>query len=293
MNDIILLKVGEIILKGLNRRRFEQKLLGNIRWRLSRLGKYRAYILQSTVYVEGDEGADMDLAFEELQKVFGVVAISRAAACEKDKDAIAKLAIEYLRDDMLRAKSFKVESRRSDKSFPMTSVELSQYVGGELSDAYPDIEVDVHEPELVVHIEVRDLAAYVHAAPVPGAGGMPVGSNGVAISLLSGGIDSPVSTWMIARRGVRPIPVHFFSFPYTSEQAKEKVIELARLLTPWCGKMRMEACASAHALVRQDAHGGRAVYAHSGGDPRQVPRGVFHPHHAPVHDAHCRAHRPG
>ena len=156
MNDIILLKVGEIILKGLNRRRFEQKLLGNIRWRLCRLGKYRVYILQSTIYVEGDEGADMDLAFEELQKVFGVVAISRAAACEKDKDAIAKLAIEYLRGDMLRAKSFKVESRRSDKSFPMTSVELSQYVGGELSDAYPDIEVDVHEPELVVHIEVRD-----------------------------------------------------------------------------------------------------------------------------------------
>ena len=246
MNDIILLKVGEIILKGLNRRRFEQKLLGNIRWRLSRLGKYRVYILQSTIYVEGDESADMDLAFEELRKVFGVVAISRAAACEKDRDAIAKLAIEYLRDDMLKARSFKVESRRSDKSFPMTSVELSQYVGGELSDAYPDIEVDVHDPELVVHIEVRDLAAYVHAAPVPGAGGMPVGSNGVAISLLSGGIDSPVSTWMIARRGVRPIPVHFFSFPYTSEQAKEKVIELARLLTPWCGRMRMEVVPFTH-----------------------------------------------
>ena len=246
MNDIILLKVGEIILKGLNRRRFEQKLLGNIRWRLSRIGKYRVYILQSTVYVEGDEGADMDAAFEELQKIFGVVAISRAAACEKDRDAIAKLAIEYLRDDMLKARSFKVESRRSDKSFPMTSVELSQYVGGELSDAYPDIEVDVHDPELVVHIEVRDLAAYVHAAPVPGAGGMPVGSNGVAVSLLSGGIDSPVSTWMIARRGVRPIPVHFFSFPYTSEQAKEKVIELARLLTPWCGRMRMEVVPFTH-----------------------------------------------
>ena len=246
MNDIILLKVGEIILKGLNRRRFEQKLLGNIRWRLSRIGKYRVYILQSTVYVEGDEGADMDAAFEELQKIFGVVAISRAAACEKDRDAIAKLAIEYLRDDMLKARSFKVESRRSDKSFPMTSVELSQYVGGELSDVYPDIEVDVHDPELVVHIEVRDLAAYVHAAPVPGAGGMPVGSNGVAISLLSGGIDSPVSTWMIARRGVRPIPVHFFSFPYTSEQAKEKVIELARLLTPWCGRMRMEVVPFTH-----------------------------------------------
>ena len=247
MNDIILLKVGEIILKGLNRRRFEQKLLGNIRWRLSRIGKFKAYILQSTIYVEGaEENADMDAAFSELQKVFGIVAISRAAACEKDKDAIAELAKIYLRDEMLSAKSFKVETRRSDKSFPLTSVQLSQYVGGELDDAFPNCEVDVHDPELTVHIEVRDLAAYVHASPVPGAGGMPVGSNGVAVSLLSGGIDSPVSTWMIARRGVRPIPVHFFSFPYTSQQAKEKVVELAGLLTPWCGRMRMEVVPFTH-----------------------------------------------
>ena len=246
MNDIILLKVGEIILKGLNRRRFEQKLLGNIRWRLSQIGKFRVYILQSTIYVEGDDGADMDAAFEELKKVFGIVAISRAAACEKDKDAIASLAKTYLRDEMQHARSFKVESKRSDKSFPMTSVELSQYVGGELNEAFPEVEVDVHNPELTVYIEVRDLAAYVHASPVPGAGGMPVGSNGVAVSLLSGGIDSPVSTWMIARRGVRLIPIHFFSFPYTSQQAKEKVIELARLLTPWCGRMRMEVVPFTH-----------------------------------------------
>ena len=246
MNDIILLKIGEIILKGLNRRRFEQKLLGNIRWRLSRLGKFRVYLMQSTIYVEGEDGADMDAAFEELRKVFGVVSISRAAACEKDKDAIAKLAIACMREEMGRAKSFKVESKRSDKSFPLTSVQLSQYVGGELSEAYPEVAVDVHDPELTVHIEVRDLAAYVHKSPVPGAGGMPVGSNGVAVSLLSGGIDSPVSSWMIARRGVRLIPVHFFSFPYTSQQAKEKVIELARLLTPWCGKMRMEVVPFTH-----------------------------------------------
>ena len=246
MNDIILLKIGEIILKGLNRRRFEQKLLGNIRWRLGRIGKFRVYMLQSTIYVEGEDGADMDAAFEELQKVFGVVAISRAAACEKDKDAIAKLAIACMREEMGRVKSFKVESKRSDKSFPMTSVQLSQYVGGELSEAYPEVAVDVHDPELTVHIEVRDLAAYVHKSPVPGAGGMPVGSNGVAVSLLSGGIDSPVSSWMIARRGVSLIPVHFFSFPYTSQQAKEKVVELARLLTPWCGKMRMEVVPFTH-----------------------------------------------
>ena len=246
MNDIILCKIGEIILKGLNRRRFEQRLLGNIRWRLSRIGKFRVYILQSTVYVEGQEDADMDAAFEELQKVFGIVSLSRASACGKDKDAIARLAVEKMRGEMARVKSFKVESKRSDKSFPMTSIQLSQYVGAALHEAFPDVAVDVHDPELTVYVEVRDLAAYVHGAPVPGAGGMPVGSNGVAVTLLSGGIDSPVSSWMIARRGVRLIPIHFFSFPYTSQQAKEKVVELARLLSPWCGKMRMEVVPFTH-----------------------------------------------
>ena len=278
MNDIILLKLGEIVLKGLNRKGFEQKLMGNIRRRLVPIGKFKVTCMQSTVYVEAlEEGADMDAAFEAVQKVFGVVKISRAAACEKDKDAIARLAIDYLRDDMLRAKSFKVESKRSDKSFPMTSIQLSQYVGGELAEAYPNCKVDVHEPELIVNLEIRDLAAYVHAQPVNGAGGMPVGSNGVAVTLLSGGIDSPVSTYMIAKRGVRLIPVHFFSFPYTSQQAKEKVMELAK---------------AADGLVRQDDPGGGALYPHPGGDPGQVPGGVLHPHHAPLHDAHRRADRP-
>ena len=246
MNDIILLKLGEIVLKGLNRRSFEQKLTANVRRRLAPIGKFRVYCLQSIIYVEGEDGADMDTAFEALKKVFGVISLTRAAACEKDKDAIAKLAIEYLREDMLRAKSFKVETRRSDKAFPMTSIELSQYVGNALSDAYEDIEVDVHDPELVVHIEVRDLAAYVHAMPVHGAGGLPVGCSGTAVTLLSGGIDSPVSTYMIAKRGVHLIPVHFFSFPYTSKQAKDKVIELGRLLTEYCGKMTMEVVPFTH-----------------------------------------------
>lgn len=241
MNDIILLKLGEIILKGLNRRYFESKLMANVRRRLSRIGKFKVYCIQSTVYVESaEENADMDAAFDALQKVFGVVAVVRAAACEKDKDAITKLAIEYLREDMQNAKSFKVESKRSDKSFPMTSIELSQYVGGELNEAFPDVAVDVHDPEFIVHIEVRDLAAYVHGAPAPGAGGMPVGCNGSAVTLLSGGIDSPVSSYMICRRGIHLIPVHFFSFPYTSQQAKEKVIELAEELTVYCGRMTME-----------------------------------------------------
>ena len=247
MNDIILVKLGELVLKGLNRRRFEQKLQSNIRRRLEKIGNFKVYCLQSTIYVEGkDETADMDAAMEILGKIFGIVSIVRAAACEKDKDAIVALAKEYLREDMLNAKSFKVESKRSDKAFPMTSIQLSQYVGGELAEAFPDTAVDVHNPELTVHIEVRDLAAYVHAAPIPGAGGMPVGSNGVALTLLSGGIDSPVSTYMIAKRGVRLIPVHFFSFPYTSQQALDKVVELAQELTDYCGRMTIEVVPFTH-----------------------------------------------
>ena len=246
MEDMLLLKLGEIVLKGLNRRQFEMKLMANVNRRLKPFGAFRTCCIQSTVYVEPQGECDMDGALEAAKTIFGIASISRAAACEKDKDAIAKLAIACMREEMGRVKSFKVESKRSDKSVPMTSVQLSQYVGGELSEAYPEVAVDVHDPELTVHIEVRDLAAYVHKSPVPGAGGMPVGSNGVAVSLLSGGIDSPVSSWMIARRGVRLIPVHFFSFPYTSQQAKEKVVELARLLTPWCGKMRMEVVPFTH-----------------------------------------------
>ena len=247
LKDIILLKLGEIVLKGLNRKAFERKLLSNIAYRLRSVGNFRITCMQSTVYVEAaDENADIDAAFEACGKIFGIISMTRAAACEKDPDAIAALTIRYLKEEMLSAASFKVESKRCDKSFPMTSIQLSQYVGGLLQEAYPETAVDVHNPELTVHVEVRELAAYVHANPVPGAGGMPVGSNGVAVTLLSGGIDSPVSTYMIARRGVRLIPVHFFSFPYTSQQAKEKVVELARILTQYCGKMTIEVVPFTH-----------------------------------------------
>ena len=247
MTDIILLKQGEMVLKGLNKHRFDQILQNNIRYRLKGFGKFKVYSRQSIVYVEPlNDDSDVDGAFEALKTVFGVITLTRAAACEKDKDAIAKLAIEYLRDAMTQAESFKVEARRGDKTFPMTSIELSQYVGGELSDAYPDIRVDVHNPELLVNIEIRDYAAYVHGASVPGAGGMPLGSNGRAVTLLSGGIDSPVSTYMIARRGVKPIPVHFFSYPYTSEMAKQKVVELAHILTQYCGSMTIEVVPFTH-----------------------------------------------
>ncbi len=240
MNDMILLKQGEIVLKGQNRRFFEGKLLANLKRRLKAFGEFKVYSTQSTVYAEPLGDCDMDGAFEAAQMVFGFVGVSRALACEKDKNAIFEASRKYLDEDMRAAKSFKVEAKRADKGFPMSSIELSQYVGGLLSDDYPEIKVDVHNPELVVHIEVRETAAYVHANPKPGAGGMPVGSNGSAVTLLSGGIDSPVSSYMIARRGIHLVPVHFFSFPYTSEQAKDKVLELAKILTAYCGRLAVE-----------------------------------------------------
>ena len=238
MNEMILLKLGEMVLKGLNRRSFEDKLQANIYRRLNGLGQFRVYTRQSTTYVEPmTDECDMDGAWEALTKVFGVVGLSRARACDKDKDAILAAARDYLDSSLRTARTFKVETKRADKTFPMTSIQLSQYVGGELDELYPDLKVDVHKPELTVHIEVRDYAAFVHADPEPGAGGLPVGINGRAVSLLSGGIDSPVSSWMVARRGVALEMVHFFSYPYTSNEAKEKVLDLARLLTPWCGRL--------------------------------------------------------
>ena len=247
MKDLLLCKPGEIFLKGLNKHYFEERLVANVKRRLKPIGHFRVTYLQSALYIEAaDDAADLDAAYDAVRKVFGIATITRAAACEKDKDAITQLAKTYLHDAMTAAHSFKVETKRSDKRFPMTSIELSQYVGGELAEAFPDTAVDVHAPELTVRLEVREQAAYVHAQAVEAAGGMPVGCNGVAVTLLSGGIDSPVSSYMIAKRGVRLIPLHFFSFPYTSEQAKEKVIELGNMLTEYCGRMTLEIAPFTH-----------------------------------------------
>lgn len=238
MNDVILLKQGELVLKGLNRRNFEDRLLRNIRHRLRAFGEFRVYAMQSTVYVEPQSlDCNMDGAYEALKMVFGVAGLTRAKACEKTVSAMIETAKTYLKDELERAKSFKAESRRADKSFPLTSIEISQQVGGALHDAFPHLTVDVHHPQLTVYLEVRETAAYVHADPEPGAGGLPAGISGRAVTLLSGGIDSPVSSYMIAKRGIELIPVHFFSYPYTSLEAKEKVLELARILTQYCGRM--------------------------------------------------------
>ena len=238
MHEIILCKLGEVVLKGLNRHSFEMKLMSNIRRRTQRYGKFKIYSRQSTIYVEpAEETCDLDAAYDACKKVFGIIAIARAVPCAKEKEAIFNTAKEYLAPALLAAKSFKVESKRSDKSFPMGSIQLSQWVGGALHDAFPHLIVDVHNPELTVHLEVREDAAYVHGPAEAAAGGLPIGMGGHAVSLLSGGIDSPVSSYMIAKRGVQLELLHFASPPYTSEQAREKVLQLAQELTVWCGRL--------------------------------------------------------
>lgn len=238
MNEIILLKLGELVLKGLNRRSFEDKLQANVARRVQHYGKFRIYTRQSTTYLEPkDDTCDVQGAFAALRQVFGIANLSIARACEKDKDVILNTVADYLRQDIEHARTFKVETKRADKAFPMTSIALSQYVGGELDELFPHLQVDVHNPQLTIRIEVRDYAAYVHAKPTQGAGGLPVGINGKAIALLSGGIDSPAAAWMMAKRGLSLEMVHFFSYPYTSEKAKEKVLQLAKELTPWCGRL--------------------------------------------------------
>ena len=217
---------------------FEAKLMSNIRRRTQKFGKFKIYSRQSTIYVEpvGD-GCDLAGAYAACKQVFGLIAIARAVPCEKSKEAILETAKAYLGDSLLKAGSFKVESKRADKSFPMSSIQISQWVGGMLHDAFPHLKVDVHTPELTVYVEIREDAAYVHAPAEPAAGGLPLGMGGSALSLLSGGIDSPVSSYMMAKRGVVLEMLHFAAPPYTSDLARQKVLQLAQELTPWCGRM--------------------------------------------------------
>lgn len=240
MNEIILLKNGEIALKGLNRSVFEDKLINNARRRLTDLGKFGFRKAQSTIYVEPkEENIDLDEAVERLQKVYGIIALTKAAVVEKDFEAIKHTAVTYLKDELLEAKTFKVDAKRSDKSFPLKSPQICAELGGYILENFPHLTVDVHNPDVTVVVEVRDFAAYIHGKQLPGAGGIPVGSGGRALLLLSGGIDSPVAGAMMAKRGLEVFAIHFASPPYTSERAKQKVISLAEKITAYCGRINL------------------------------------------------------
>ncbi len=236
MKEIVLVKYGEMALKGLNKKSFEDMLIKNIKRRLKPLGKFQLTSAQSTTYITPlDEDIDLNEVVEVVGKIFGIAALCRACVCEKNFEDICEKSYEYLEDVLGRAKTFKVNAKRSDKAFPMKSPEICMELGGRLLEKFPHLSVDVKNPEVMVTVEVRDENAFVHAENIKGAGGLPVGSSGKAMLLLSGGIDSPVAGYMMAKRGVHIAAIHYVSPPYTSDRAQLKVESLCQKLTDYCG----------------------------------------------------------
>ncbi len=247
MKEIILCKYGEIVLKGANRASFEAMLLRELKFRVGLCGSFKIWKSQSVICIAPlDEFADIDMAFEAASRTFGIISLCRAVECEKSLDAICATAKEYLPKFLAGKKTFKVESKRADKTFPLTSLELSAQVGGAVLSACPYLRVNVRTPDVTVLVEIREESAYIHAGQVKGAGGIPVGSSGRGLLLLSGGIDSPVAGYMMAKRGVKLEAIHFESFPYTSERAKEKVMELASLMTKYTGGINLHVISLTH-----------------------------------------------
>ncbi len=240
MKEIILIKDGELSLKGLNRRNFEDKMVATIRRRLKGLGKVSVERAQSTIYIKPvDDDFDFQEALDRMGRIFGIAAFSRACVCEKDMDDILKKAPEYLADTLRNIKTFKVEAKRADKAFPLKSPEICREVGGALLRAFPHLRVDVHNPDEVITIEVRDYAAYIRGGQIKGAGGLPVGTAGRAQVLISGGIDSPVAAYTMAKRGLVLNAIHFASPPYTSVRAEQKVKDLLGKVARYSGVIKL------------------------------------------------------
>ena len=247
IQEVILCKFGEVVLKGANRQSFESQLVKELRRRASPHGKFNIYFKQSTVYVEPlDEFCDMDGMYEAAKKVFGIAGVNRAAVCDKNMDSIMAMAKEYLPEKLAGKRTFKVDAKRSDKRFPLKSPEISREIGGVILSTVRGIKVDVHNPQVTVTVEVRDDHAYIRAGQEPGAGGLPLRSAGRGLLLLSGGIDSPVAGCMMAKRGMEIEALHFESFPYTSERAREKVMQLAQEMCEFCSKIHVHVISLTH-----------------------------------------------
>ncbi len=239
MKEVILVKYGEMALKGLNKSSFEDILMKQIKYRLRPLGTFSYTAAQSTIYITPEEDSiRMEEVVARVQKIFGIASICRACTCEKDFADIQAKALEYLRETLEDADSFKVEAKRADKSFPMKSPEICRELGSTICEAFPEIAVDVHNPDVTVMVDIRDTNAYVYAGKLKGAGGLPLGSSGKALLLLSGGIDSPVAGYMMAKRGIKCSCIHFVSPPYTSDRARLKVEQLCEKMTDYCGDMK-------------------------------------------------------
>lgn len=239
MKEIILIKDGELSLKGLNRSTFEDMLVKNIRRRIKRFGNFQFKKSQSTITVTPlNDDADLDCAVEEISRVFGIAGYSRAAVAEKNMTEILEIAPVYLKEQLMEAKTFKVEAKRSDKKFPLTSPEISAEVGGKILESFPHLKVKVKNPDITVTVEIREKA-YIRGNQIKGAGGMPVGSSGKGLILISGGIDSPVAAYMMAKRGISLTGIHFASPPYTSPRSEQKVHDLLSKVARYSGRIEL------------------------------------------------------
>ena len=240
MYNILIVKYGEIGVKGKNRYIFENKLIKNVKNILKPIGKFNVYKEYGRIYVDLD-GYDYEEVVEEVKKVFGIVGVCPAVRAEKDYNLLKELALKMLEEKIEQGyKSFKVDSRRGDKDFKLTSQEMSLDIGGYLVSQVKDkIAVDVRNPEVKIHCELRQNHVMVYSDTIPGYGGLPLGTNGRAMSLLSGGIDSPVASWMVAKRGTELECIRFHNYPFTSEKSQEKVRDLAQILAKYCGRVRL------------------------------------------------------
>lgn len=247
MKEVILCKYGELILKGANRSRFESQLMRELRRRAAHIGDFQIRWAQSTVYIEPQSDTeDVAEMYRQVKKVFGFASVTRAVACEKDMNAIFAAARAYLPEKLRGYKTFRCEAKRSDKMFPLKSPAIAAEVGGVILEAVPDLSVDLTHPDITVRVEIRDKMAYIHAGQERGAGGIPLGSGGKGLLLLSGGIDSPVAGYMMAKRGLYIDALHFESYPYTSQQSREKVLELAHALCEYCREIRVHIISLTH-----------------------------------------------
>ncbi len=240
MKEVILIKDGELSLKGLNRCVFEDKMIHSIRRRLKPLGEVKIRKAQSAVYIEPQsEDFDFEEALKRVSLIFGIAAFSRACVCEKDLESIKKTAPEYLKETLCGVSTFKVEAKRADKNFPFKSPEICASLGEVLLDSFPNLSVDVHSPDVIVTVEIRDFGAYIRAGQIKGAGGLPTGTAGKAAVLISGGIDSPAAAWTMAKRGVTLNAIHFASPPYTSPRAEQKVKTLLSKVSAYSGRIKL------------------------------------------------------
>ena len=247
ISEVILCKFGEIVLKGANRQNFESGLVKELRRRASPYGTFKIYYKQSTIYVEPQtDECDMDGMYDAAKKVFGIVGVNRAAVCEKTMESIVEVARTYLPEKLAGKRTFKVDAKRADKRFSLKSPEIAAEIGGVVLSTVRGIKVDVKNPDVTVTVEVRDDHAYIRAGQEAGAGGLPLRSAGRGLLLLSGGIDSPVAGCMMAKRGMEIEALHFESFPYTSERAKEKVMQLAQEMCEFCAKIHVHVISLTH-----------------------------------------------